>query len=194
MTDLGPRPPEITVATPADRGRVIDSLVAAFAADPVLTHLFPDPASYPRHAAAFFGHLFDKRVRRETIWTIGGGASVAIWEPPVPSEPQPVDSLAAHLPADALARVRAYDEAVHAALPADPFWYLGVLGTHPGSAGRRWGHAVMRAGLRRAAADGLPAVLETSNPANVEIYRRAGWQVVRQVADPLPTWIMRQPA
>ncbi|MEU1685285.1 GNAT family N-acetyltransferase [Micromonospora sp. NPDC005707] len=193
MTDLGPRLPEITVATPADRDRVVESLVAAFAADPVLTHLFPDRAGYPRHAAAFFGHLFDKRVGRETIWTIGGGASVAIWEPPTPPEPGPVDPLAAHLPADALARVHAYDEAVHAALPDGPFWYLGVLGTHPASAGRRWGRAVMRAGLRRAAADGLPAVLETSNPANVEIYRRAGWQVVREVAEPLPTWIMQQP-
>ncbi|WP_262283288.1 N-acetyltransferase [Micromonospora sp. MA102] len=193
MTDLGPRQPELTVATPADRERVVDSLVAAFAADPVLTHLFPDPASYPRHAAAFFGHLFDKRVGRNTVWTIGGGASVAIWEPPNGAEPEPADPLAAHLPADALARVRAYDEAVHAALPAGPFWYLGVLGTHPDSTGRRWGHAVMRAGLRRAAADGLPAVLETSNPANVEVYRRAGWQVVGQVPEPLPTWIMRQP-
>ncbi|GGR65601.1 N-acetyltransferase [Micromonospora fulviviridis] len=193
MTDLERRTPEITVATPADRERVVDSLVAAFAADPVLTHLFPDPASYPRYAAAFFGHLFDKRVHRGTIWTIGRGASVAIWEPPVPPEPEPADPLATHLPADALARVRAYDAAVHAALPAGPFWYLGVLGTHPDSAGRRWGHAVMRAGLSRAAADGLPAVLETSNPANVEIYRLAGWQVVREVPEPLPTWIMQQP-
>ncbi|MEU4477090.1 GNAT family N-acetyltransferase [Micromonospora sp. NPDC023966] len=193
MTDLGRRTPEITVATPADRGRVVDSLVAAFAADPVLTHLFPDPAGYPRYAAAFFGHLFDKRVHRGSIWTIDRGASVAIWEPPAGGEAGPADPLAAQLPADALARVRAYDEAVHAALPTGPFWYLGVLGTHPDRAGRRWGHAVMRAGLRRAAADGLPAVLETSNPANVEVYRRAGWQVVRQVAEPLPTWIMQQP-
>nr|WP_239542276.1 GNAT family N-acetyltransferase [Micromonospora terminaliae] len=169
-------------------------MVAAFAADPVLTHLFPDPASYPGYAAAFFGHLFDKRVGRESIWTIGGGASVAIWEPPHPAEPGRADPLTAHLPADALARVRAYDEAVHAALPTGPFWYLGVLGTHPDSAGRRWGRAVMRAGLQRATADGLPAVLETSNPANVEIYRRAGWHVVREISEPLPTWIMQQPA
>jgi ribosomal protein S18 acetylase RimI-like enzyme len=82
---------------------------------------------------------------------------------------------------------------VHAALPTTPFWYLGVLGTHPDHTGRRWGHAVMSAGLRRAAADGLPAVLETSNPANVEMYRRAGWEVMRAVTEPLPIWIMQQP-
>ncbi|MEU4661847.1 GNAT family N-acetyltransferase [Micromonospora chalcea] len=183
--------PEITVATPEDRGSVVTSLVAAFTKDPVLRHLFPDQATYARYAAAFFGHLFDKRVHKETIWTIGHGASVAIWEPPASGSAQPDDDLAARLPADVLHRVRAYDEAVHAALPSAPFWYLGVLGTHPDHAGRRWGHAVMRMGLDRAAADGLPAILETSNPDNVEVYRRAGWEVVHAFAEPLPTWVMR---
>ncbi|MEU7712533.1 GNAT family N-acetyltransferase [Micromonospora chalcea] len=183
--------PEITVATPQDRGRVVTSLVAAFTKDPVLRHLFPDEATYARYAAAFFGHLFDKRVHKGTIWTIGHGASVAIWEPPASGGAQPDDDLAAQLPADVLHRVRGYDEAVHTALPAAPFWYLGVLGTHPDHAGRRWGHAVMKVGLDRAAADGLPAILETSNPDNVEVYRRAGWEVVHAFAEPLPTWIMR---
>jgi ribosomal protein S18 acetylase RimI-like enzyme len=186
---------EITVATPADRGQAIGSLVAAFANDPVLRHLFPDDATYPQYAAAFFGHLYDKRVGQGTIWTIGGGASIAMWDAPAAKHEPPGDTLAAQLPADVLARVNAYEEAVHAALPTTPFWYLGVLGTHPDYAGRRWGHALMAAGLRRAAADGLPAILETSNPANVEVYRRAGWEVERVVtAKPLTIWIMQQPA
>jgi ribosomal protein S18 acetylase RimI-like enzyme len=185
--------PEITVATPADRGPVIGSLVAAFVNDPVLRYMFPDDATYPRHAAAFFGHLFDKRVRQGTIWTIGHGASVAMWVAPGAKHGPPDDTLAAQLPTDALARVNAYDQAVHAALPTTPFWYLGVLGTHPDHAGRRWGHAVMKAGLHRAAADGLPAILETSNPTNVEVYRRAGWKVVHVVtAEPVTIWIMQQ--
>ncbi|RLP95716.1 N-acetyltransferase [Micromonospora sp. BL4] len=201
--------PEITIATSADRDAVVGSLVAAFVKDPVLRYLFPDEDTYPRYAAAFFGHLFDKRVHRSSIWTIGGGASVAIWEPPaelpaelsaeLPAElsaaghGSPDSGFAAHFPAGVLARVQGYDKAVHAVLPAFPFWYLGVLGTHPDSAGRGWGRAVMRAGLDRAAADGLPAILETSNPANVELYRRAGWEVVDSLSEPVPTWIMRQP-
>jgi len=186
---------EIAIARPDDRDRVVGSLVAAFVGDPVLRHLFPDEQTYPAYAAAFFGRLFDKRVGGQTIWTIGRGASVAMWDAPAAVPEPPDDTLSAQLPADALARVDAYDRAVHAALPATPFWYLGVLGTHPDHAGRRWGHAVMQAGLRRAAADGLPAVLETSNPGNVEVYRRAGWAVVAVVpAGPLTVWIMRQPA
>lgn len=172
---------------------MVRSLVAAFANDPVLRHLFPDSDTYPRYAAAFFGHLFDKRVNQKTIWTIGHGASVAMWDGPAPGNGPPDDILAAHLPADVLARVEAYNDVVHAALPTNPSWYLGVLGTHPDHAGRRWGRAVMAAGLRRAAADGLPAILETGNAANVELYRRAGWEVALVVtAAPLTIWIMRQ--
>ena len=184
--------PDVSVAAPADRGRVISSLVAAFSQDPVLRYLFPDEDAYPRLAAVFFGHLFDKRVHRHTIWTIERGASTAIWEPPTAAKASSDDDLCAHLPADALARARTYDRAVHAALPTSPFWYLGVLGTHPDSAGRRWGHAVMSVGLRRATIDGLPAILETGNPANVEIYRRAGWEIARTLTEPLPIWVMRQ--
>lgn len=190
----------ITIATPADRFAVVGSLVAAFVKDPVLRHLFPDDATYPRYAATFFGNLFDRRVHRSSIWTIGSGASVAIWEPPAESPAAGHGSPAAghgspaevRYPADVRARVQGYDEAVHAALPTYPFWYLGVLGTHPDSAGRGWGRVVMRVGLARAAADGLPAILETSNPANVELYRRAGWEVVGSLSEPVPTWIMQQ--
>ncbi|MFI5925082.1 GNAT family N-acetyltransferase [Micromonospora sp. NPDC051543] len=185
--------PDITIATPADRDAVVGTLVAAFGKDPVLRHLFPDDETYPQHAATFFGDLFDKRVHRSSIWTIGGGASVALWDPPAEGHASPDGGAAPAYPADVLARVQGYDDAVHAALPTYPFWYLGVLGTHPDSAGRGWGRAVMRAGLARAAADGLPAILETSNPGNVELYRRAGWEVIRTLAEPVPTWFMRQP-
>ncbi|MFI6983990.1 GNAT family N-acetyltransferase [Embleya sp. NPDC050154] len=188
---------KITIATPADRERVVASLVAAFPGDPVLRYLFPDDVTYPPYAAAFFGHLFDKRVHKETVWTVGSGGSVAIWEPPATSTPAAAESGAVGepwtsvLPADAAARVRAYDVAVHDVLPTAPFWYLGVLGTHPEHAGQRWGHAVMAAGLRHATEHGLPAVLETGNPENVEMYRRAGWEVLDTITEPLPTWIMQ---
>ena len=184
----------VVTATPADRDRTLGSLVAAFARDPFLRYLFPDEASYPRYAAAFFGHLFDRRVRHGTVWTIGHGASVAMWDSPTAAETAATGTLADQIPADALARVRAYDAAVHAAQPKGPFWYLGVLGTHPDCARRRWGHTLMAAGLRRAAADNVPAVLETSNPGNVELYRRAGWETVQATTiGSLGIWIMQVP-
>jgi ribosomal protein S18 acetylase RimI-like enzyme len=184
--------PVITVAGPGDRQGILDALVAAFGKDPVLRHLFPDDETYPRYAEAFFGVSFDKRVDRRSIWTVQSGGATAIWEPP---DAAPVaDHLDRELPAGILERVRTYDRVVHEAMPRQPFWYLGVLGTHPDHTGKRWAQAVMHAGLDRAAADGLPAVLETGNPANVAFYRRAGWEVIREIPRPLPIWIMRREA
>ena len=49
----------------------------------------------------------------------------------------------------------------------------------------------MEAGLREAAATGLPAYLETTNPNNVALYRKAGWEIVDMLAvQSLTVWIM----
>jgi GNAT superfamily N-acetyltransferase len=181
---------DIGIATPAHRDQVVETLVAAFTADPVLRHLFPDDATYPEYSAAFFGHLFDKRVHRDAVWIVGEGRSVAIWEPPaLAGATHPTAAIS--LPREEQDRMRGYDDAVHAALPDEPYWYLGVLGTHPEWTGRRWGHAVMEAGLRRAAEEGLPAILETSTPGNVAMYQRAGWEVIAELTEPLPIWVLR---
>ena len=53
----------------------------------------------------------------------------------------------------------------------------------------------MGAGLDRAALDGLPSVLETTNPGNVELYGRSGWLVRDSVTvGPLQVWVMEHPA
>jgi hypothetical protein len=183
--------PKVTLATPADRDRVVDTVVSAFADDPAFRFFFPDNASYAELAGIFVRHLFDRRVARGTVWLVDGGAAVSMWDsPPVPGtaaeQPPPLD-----LPAEVIARLDAFDAVVHAWLPRTPHWYLGIVATDPRCAGRRWGRATIAAGLDRAAAAGLPAFLETANPHNVELYRRADWEIVQSVTGRTPNiWIM----
>jgi ribosomal protein S18 acetylase RimI-like enzyme len=182
--------PQITIATTADRGRVVATLVAAFAADPAFRYFFPEDEGYPAHAAEFARYVFDKRVGAGGVFLADGGGAVALWDPP--ERPSTMDQLdALDLPSDALARLDAYDTLVHDLLPTTPHWYLGMLATHPDHAGRRLGRAVMAAGVTRARAAGLPAYLETSNPRNVEVYRGAGFEVTTEasIVD-LPIWVM----
>ena len=87
-----------------------------------------------------------------------------------------------------------WDATVHHLLPPTPHWYLGVLATDPAHAGRRWGRAVMEHGLARAAAEGLPAYLETATESNVDLYRRSGWEVTgTEVVGPVTAHVMRHP-
>lgn len=182
-------PPELRSATPADRESVVATVVAAFVADPAFRYFFPDPAAYPVEAAAFAGYLFDKRVRHGTVWVVEDGAAVSMWNPPSAADhrPAPLD-----LPAETQARIDTYDAVAATVLPAqskDPHWYLGVLATHPAHAGQRLGRAVMAAGLERAAADGLPAYLETTSARNVALYERSGWTLTGTV--PVGTLVVR---
>ncbi len=185
MVDLTPRP-----ATPADREAVVATVVAAFVHDPAFRYFFPDDETYDAEATAFAGALFDARVGHGTVWMLPGAEAVSLWEPPAAAAiapvlpPIPVSEGAGR-------RIEAYEQAVHSAMTEEPHWYLGVLATHPDHAGQRLGRAMITPGVERAADDGVPAILETTNPANVELYQRAGWTVVADIDDgPLPIWIL----
>jgi len=179
-------------ATVDDRTRVVETFVAAFVDDPALGFFFPG-AMYAECAPTFVGALFDRRVGAGTVWVADGGAAMAMWDAPTTGTLAEFEAPSPELPADARARLEAYDAAVLGVLPYRPYWYLGVLATHPDRAGQGLGRAVMAAGLRAAGAAGLPAYLETTNPANVDLYRRLGWQIVQPVPEPLPIWVMTHP-
>src|SRR4051794_6097136 len=54
--------PAIRAAIPADRERVVESVVAAFDQDPAFRYFFADASTFAEQAAAFAAYLFDKRV------------------------------------------------------------------------------------------------------------------------------------
>ncbi|MGL5862012.1 MAG: hypothetical protein ACRCY9_12245 [Phycicoccus sp.] len=183
--------PDVTVADSRSRPRVVHTFVSAFADDPMVRFAFPDDMNYPQLSAAYGGHLFDRRVGHGTVWTAAGGDSVAIWEAPGGADQL---ELPPELDPQSRRRCTAYADALHDQLPDEPHWYLVVLATHPRSAGRRLGRAVLEPGLAAAATAGLPAVLETSSEVNVGIYRRAGFDVVSAFSvGSLPVWMMRHP-
>jgi GNAT superfamily N-acetyltransferase len=116
---------------------------------------------------------------------------VALWDPPAKESAGLAVNAPLDLPADVVERIDRYDCAVHALLPDEPHWYLGILATHPQHAGRRLGRRLMAAGVTTAHAEGLPAVLETMSPSNVELYQREGWEVLGHTGDGVPTtWVL----
>jgi ribosomal protein S18 acetylase RimI-like enzyme len=176
--------PSVTQATALDRPRVVATIVAAFAEEPAFHHFFGDAETFADLSARLAGYLFDKRLPTGGALVVEGGAAVSLWDPPKPirSDPSAHGSMPAlELPQEVLDRMNTYDTAVHTLIPETPHWYLGVLATHPSHAGKRWGRAVMDAGLALAARAGLPAYLETTTASNVALYSRSGWTVCASV-------------
>jgi GNAT superfamily N-acetyltransferase len=81
------------------------------------------------------------------------------------------------------------DAALHRAVP-EPHWYLDVIAVTPPAQGRGIGGALLRAVHARADADGMPIVLLTYQPTNLQFYRRHGYAVVCEGAAPEngPQW------
>lgn len=185
-------------ARPDDRDAVLTTVVAAFAADPAWRYFVAD--RYDMLSPLFAGALFDKRVGNGTVWMTEDATSVAMWDAPghptaeVAARAYRSFELAAS--AEDLSRLRAYDDGCAEVAPTGPYWYLGVLATHPDAQGRGGAGAVLAAGLARADADGLPACLETSTLANRAYYARRGFTEAVEIPAPEApaTWWLTRPA
>jgi ribosomal protein S18 acetylase RimI-like enzyme len=171
-------------ATTDDREAVVGLLVRGFAIDPLVRWFFPDDATYPARAGAFFGYLFDIRVEHGEVYVASDGGAASLWTPPdgvTMSTSEQDRRWADQVEVDAgpgeLARVDGFDEAVAAMTPADPHWYLGVLATDPSQRHRGLATAVLRPVLERANRDDMPVFLETAAD-NLPFYARFGFEAL----------------
>jgi ribosomal protein S18 acetylase RimI-like enzyme len=107
----------------------------------------------------------------------------SLWLPPgVGPDGDALEALTLETLAEpALSEVGAIMEQIGAAHPEGPHWHLALIGVDPTYQGRGIGSTLLRYALARIDAERLPAYLESSNPANVPLYRRHGFEVIREV-------------
>ncbi len=80
--------------------------------------------------------------------------------------------------------------------PKEPHWYLPLIGVEPNAQGNGLGGALMRHALARCDQEGALAYLESSNPRNISLYERHGFEVMGEIqlgAGPLVTPMLRRP-
>jgi GNAT superfamily N-acetyltransferase len=178
----------VRLATDSDAVEVGRILAVGFAEDPVLTWVFHEPDRQAK-LACFFDFL-----AREALVPLGATyvlpGSCAAWTPPDP-EPWPAErserfaaALNAVCSADDLERLRVLDTAMQEHHPAERLWYLGVIGTVPEAQGQGRGTALLQHSLATVDDSALPGYLESTNPRNVTLYQRHGFEIVGFI--PLP--------
>jgi ribosomal protein S18 acetylase RimI-like enzyme len=166
-----------------NESRALGALVTAFAADPAVRWLYPDAqqylASFPHFARAYAGKAFESG----TADDLADHSAAALWLPPhvQPDEAAVLDVLQHSLSETRLPEVFSVLEQMGAFHPNQPHWYLPMIGVDPGAQGRGCGSALLRRGLARCDAAGLPAYLESTNLRNVPLYERFGFKVLGQI-------------
>ena len=186
-------------ALPSDRAGVVTTATAAFAKDPAWR--FITNGEYERVAPHFVDALFDLRIASGNIWVSDDLATVAMWDDPSHVDDQPqqaADRWARYrvvAGADAYARLAAYKNAVAAAFPAESYWYLGVLATHPHRRREGLATTVLAPVLDDADSRGLACCLETSTLDNRRFCERRGFIEPTDVVIPAgpATWWLRRP-
>jgi len=170
----------VRIATPAEEADIVDVITLAFSTDPMARWTFPNPRQYlaimPAVVRAFGGKAFGF----ESAYCVAGYAGAALWLPPgvEPDAERLVALMEAHAPAHVLPDAVAVFEQMGRYHPAEAHWYLPLIGVDPAAQSRGFGSALMRLALARCDRDALPAYLESSNPRNISLYRRHGFEVL----------------
>jgi GNAT superfamily N-acetyltransferase len=178
---MSPAGIEARVATLADADGLSRTMSAALYADPVWSWAFPDPQRRAAQLDAWWRLYVGGAIRYSWVWTTPAYEAAAVWIPPGGTELSDAEeALVEPLLSDLLGArsglVLSALESFEAAHPRDqPHYYLSLLGTHPDHRGRGLGMGLVAANLGRIDQDHMPAYLESSNPANISRYERAGF-------------------
>jgi ribosomal protein S18 acetylase RimI-like enzyme len=174
---------QVRVAEIADRAALVAMLSRAFADDPAMAYIFPDPADRAQRLPRLFALLLDSTPLDGMRLMTAGGEAATLWRPPGQSASGMLEMLARawsmwRALGGALGRALAVSNAIAAHFPSEAHWYLHIAGCDPVAQGKGLGGAVVRAGLARIAPSGLPVYLETAREANLGFYRALGFAVI----------------
>ena len=173
----------IRPASSEERERAIDTLMIAFASDPFCRWLWPEPqaflSAWRRMISPFGGQAFEAG----TAFVTGDCEAVSLWHAPgTESDGDAMAAIVAETIApERLEEVGAVIEAMDEAHPEATHWYLPIIGCDPAQIGKGYGGALLRHALERVDDAGLPAYLESSNPRNISLYLRHGFEIMGEI-------------
>lgn len=172
------RSPTIGVMTSADEDAAAQTIVLAFAADPMARWTWPQAHQYlaamPRMVRAFASKAYSSG----SAYCTDGYAAVALWLPPgVHSDEEGLGAVIDSTVEKSLRpETDALFEQMAAYHPTEPHWYLPLIGADPAHQGEGLGEVLMTYALARCDRDHAPAYLESSNPRNIPFYERHGFE------------------
>ena len=140
----------------------------------------------------------DKAFENGTAYASAGYEGVCFWLPPgVEADEQELNQAIEKLvPSSLKDEVLAVFEAMDQCHPHEECWYLPLIGVDPAYQGRGLGSILMKHVLNIIDQKGLPAYLESSNPQNISLCERHGFEVIDriQIGSSPPVHPMLRPA
>jgi ribosomal protein S18 acetylase RimI-like enzyme len=177
----GPHPDvQVQTAQPNDQSRVISALVLAFSTDPTNRWMYPAPENFLRYFPDFVRALGGRAFECGTAYFIGDVQAAALWLPPgvEPDDEGLMALFHRSLSEQGQSDLFAIFEQMGHYHPHEPHWYLPFIGVDPVQQRRGYGSMLLEHALTVCDRDSIPAYLESSNPENIPLYQRHGFEVL----------------
>jgi ribosomal protein S18 acetylase RimI-like enzyme len=127
--------------------------------------------------------LVETAIEQGWVWLAPGAVATSVWIPPggrelTEAQEETVEPVFTELLGSGVGRLLATLDVFDASHPHDePHYYLSLLGTDPLRRGNRHGLSLLSDNLATLDELGASAYLEASNPGNVALYERYGFEV-----------------
>lgn len=173
----------IKTAIASDQAGAIGVLTLAFSVDPMARWSLSDPekylAAFPLITKAFGGSAFAKG----TAYIADSFTGAALWLPPgTKSDEESLKKLFDENTDSGIKEdMQTIFEQMEKFHPTEPHWYLPMIGVDPTHQGVGIGAALMAEALKAVDRDGAIAYLESSNPRNISLYQRHGFEVIGEI-------------
>ena len=168
-----------TIAGDAEVDHAVATLVPAFATDPVARWMYDDPHQYLLHIPELFRALGASSFKAAAAQRTADGFGVALWLPPgVHGDDGPLEAIISEsVVGEKQAEVAAVFERTEHYRPAEPHWYLSLIGVDALHRNKGSGAALLQHRLGQCDRKHLPAYLWSSNPLNISLYERHGFEI-----------------
>jgi len=185
------------VLGPGDERAGADALVASHADYPAFRSVFPDATRRERALRPFFEATLRDAIPFGHVlgaWADTHVLGVGAWLPPgafpwtAGRKARAALSFMRVLAGDprSFLKFTRYGANAEEAHPADQHWYLVVLGIRPDAQRHGWGRQLLGPVIGHADKFGQDCFLETSDPANIDYYRRFGFEIENAALELVP--------
>ncbi len=175
--------PGIRLATPADRETVVGAITLAFSVDPLNRWMMPGPQQFLKYFPKMVEAFVEPSIEAGACFMTDNGEGAAVWFPPgVNVDEARVGAVMEAGVSQALdqevGHLFSYLEESHP--HDDDCWYLPLIGVDVAHQGRGFGAVLMKHVTDLLDEQGALGYLESSNPKNVSLYQRHGFEIISQ--------------
>jgi len=169
-----------TAASALDEASIIEVLVRANWEDPAARWVWPDSQQFLTHFPSFVRAFGGKAFTHGSAYYVDGYVGAALWLPPDvhPDENALIALLQQTVSGQIQKDFFPVLEQMGSYHPIEPNWYLPLMGVDPSQQGKGFGSALLQHTLMQFDRNNKIAYLESSNPRNIPLYKRHGFELL----------------